>query len=290
MTQPLWFLRHAGKVYGPFPAPQIADALKQGDIARDWEISLDEIDWLTIAESAQFDEVPPTEPPADVEAAVWREERRRARARWLGVEAESDVPTPGGPAHDATLREAVARDHVRTEAMLRAERERALPWRLVVLALLAIAVLGGLIWMMQRPTPIQADVAPATADCAAALAPGVNWRGCRRPGLSAPDARARGALLEGAQLDDAVLARADLAYAYLRGASLRNVDLTGATLTGADLGGADLSGANLTDADLRQAVLRGARLTGVRLNQAQLAGAVWNDGRVCQPASLGACR
>lgn len=290
MTQPLWFLRHADKVYGPFPAPQIAEALRQGDITPDWEISLDEVDWLTIAESAQFDEVPPTVPQVDAEAAVWREERRRARARWLDGESDADAPAPGELAHDAVLRAAVARDHARTEAMLRAERERALPWRLLALASFAIAVLGALIWMMQRPAPIQPDVAPVTADCAAALAPGVNWRGCRLPGLSAPGARARGALLEGAHLDDAALARVDLAYAFVRGASLRNADLAGAILTGADLGGADLSGANLTGADLRQAVLRGARVTGARLHQAQLAGAVWVDGRVCQPASIGACR
>lgn len=288
MTQPLWFLRHAGKVYGLFLTPQIAEALRRGDITRDWEISLDEVDWLTIADSAQFDDVPPTAPQADAEGVVWREERRRARARWL--DGESDAPAPGALAHDAMLREVVARDHARTEAMLRAERERALPWRLLALASFAIAVLGALIWMMQRPAPIQPVVVPVTADCAAALAPGVNWRGCRLLGLSAPGVHARDALLEGAHLDDAALARVDLAYAFVRGASLRNADLAGAILTGADLGGADLSGANLTGADLRQTVLRGARVTGVRLHQAQLAGAVWVDGRVCQPASIGACR
>ncbi len=126
MTQPLWYLRHEGKVYGPFPRPQIETALEEGDITRDWEISLDEADWIGIGESGQFSASPaaPAAAQADSAGPAWREERLRARQRWLDQGDRADVVEPHDSALDAEARQAVAEDHARTEALLRLRQNR----------------------------------------------------------------------------------------------------------------------------------------------------------------------
>ncbi|MDP4013214.1 MAG: pentapeptide repeat-containing protein [Candidatus Nanopelagicales bacterium] len=80
----------------------------------------------------------------------------------------------------------------------------------------------------------------------------------------------RWADLRGADLGWANLSRANLMDANLMDANLRRVNLTGAYLGEADLRGADVLGAVLTGTDLR--------------------GALWTDGSVCGPASIGECR
>ena len=292
MTQSLWYLRNAGKVYGPFPSPQIGEALRVGDIAPDWEISLDEVDWLSIADSGQFEsELADGGGSVDPDSLVWRDERRKARERWLGGPHEAELPLPHDIEKDARTRLSVAQDHVRTEALLSAERSRRPPLWIFLLVTAALAGLGVSVWLGQDEQRIQAGIGlAAEADCAAPLANGVNWRACDRRGFALPGASARNAMLEKARLDDARLSGADLSYAVLRGASLRNADLSGARLTGADLRGADLGGADLSGADLGNAVLTEARVAGTRLAGARLDRTVWVDGRVCAPDSLGECR
>ena len=292
MTQSLWYLRNAGKVYGPFPSPQIGEALRAGDIAPDWEISLDEVDWLSIADSGQFEsELADGGASDDQDSLAWREERKRARERWLGGPREAEPPLPHDLEKDARARLSVAQDHVRTEALLSAERRRRPPLWILLLVAAILAGLGVSVWFGQDEQAIQAGIGlAAEADCVAPLANGVNWRGCDRRGASARGATARNAMLENARLDEAGLSGADLSYAVLRGASLRNADLSGARLTGADLRGADLGGADLSGADLGHAVLTEARVAGTRLAGARLDRTVWVDGRVCAPDSLGECR
>ena len=41
MAQPLWYIRHAGEVVGPYPRPQVEELLRSGELSGDWEISLD---------------------------------------------------------------------------------------------------------------------------------------------------------------------------------------------------------------------------------------------------------
>jgi len=291
MTQALWYLRHEGKVYGPFPRPQIETALDEGDIGPDWEISLDEADWIGIAESGQFtpSRTVPAAAQADTANPAWREERLRARQRWLEQGDEADV----GEAHDSTLdaqaRRAVAEDHARTETLLRQRQNRRTSPLAALLGVLLLLLIGLAVWWGQTDEPIRASIG-VSADCAGDLTDRVNWRGCDKRGLQQPGARARNAKLENTRLDDARLAGADLAYALLKGASLRNVQLRGASLLGADLTGADLSGADLTGADFRYANLAGARLGGTRIDGTRFGKAVWSDGRTCQEGAPGACR
>lgn len=289
MTQSLWYLRHEGQVFGPFPSPQIEEALNMGEVTPEWEISLNENDWLSIADSAQFNTEISTWNERDTEETVsWRDQRKQARARWLH-ESAGVTDVAHDPVKDAAVRDSIARDQIRTNALLQAEKaKRTSPW-IGFLALGLIAGVGVTVWLGQGDKPIQAGISQAV-NCATALTDGANWTGCDKRGLSQPGIKVRNARLDKAQLDDSRLQGADLAYASLRGASLRNAELVNVNLTGAELSGADLSGADLTGADLRYAVLTAANLTGTRLTGANLGKAAWNDGRMCAEGSIGECR
>ena len=289
MTQSLWYLRHEGRVFGPFPAPQVDEALKKGEVSPDWEISLNEVDWLSIAESGQFTADKAAWSEGDTEeTASWRDQREQARQRWLH-EGAVITDVAHDPARDAAARNSIAHDHIRTNALLQAEKtRRASPWA-AILALGLLAVVGVTVWLGQGDKPIQAGIGQV-ANCASALRDGVNWTGCDKRGFVQVGAKGRNARLDKTRIDDAHLKGADLAYASLRNVSLRNAELTNVNLTGADLTGADLTGADLSGADLRYAVLTAAKLTGTRMDSAQLDKATWNDGRICAEGSTGECR
>lgn len=293
MTQSLWYLRHDGQVFGPFPAPQVDEALKKGEVSPDWEISLNEVDWLSIAESGQFKIEKAAWSEGDTEeTASWRDQREQARQRWL---QEGAVVTDAArdPVQDAAARNSVAHDHIRTDALLQAEKTKRASPLAAILALGLLAGIGVTVWLGQGDKPIQAGIGQV-ANCAAALSDGVNWTGCDKRGYAQPGGEGRNAgrnaRLDKSRIDDARLKGADLAYASLRNASLRNAELANVNLTGADLTGADLTGADLSGADLRYAVLTAANLTGTRMDDAKLDKATWSDGRICAEGSLGECR
>ncbi|OYY95834.1 MAG: hypothetical protein B7Y41_00670 [Hydrogenophilales bacterium 28-61-23] len=289
MTHSFWYLRHENQVFGPFPTPQIEAALKSGEVDPQWEISLNEADWISIEESNLFKEDPePVSGGDSEESASWRDQQIQARKKWLHEDA-TVTEVVHDPAQDAATRNSIVRDHLRTQALLQAEQsKRTSPW-VVLLAMGLIAAIGVSVWFGQHDKPIQAGIGKAS-DCAAGFADGLNWSACDKRGFSQPGAKAANARLDKVQLDDARLNGADLAYASLKNASLRNAELANINLSGADLSGADLSGADLTGADLRYAVLTAANLTGTRLESAKLDKATWNDGRVCAEGSIGACR
>lgn len=257
----------------------------------DWEISLNEVDWLTIAESGQFESARAqwlAQRAKDPENPGWREERQKARLRWL---KEADIvanAAPHDPFQDERTRQAIDKDHIRTEALLQAAKGKRTSLIAPLLAILLLLVVGIGIWRGQREKAIQTGIA-SVPDCAADAADGVNWSNCDKRGLQSTGLRARNARMARIRLDGARLAGAELAYAALDGANLRNVEFNGADLVGADLTGADLSGADLTGANLRYAVLTGAVLTGARLDSAALDKAIWIDGHTCAEGSLGQC-
>lgn len=290
MSQPLWYLRQQDRVIGPFPVPQIREALRNGEITPDWLISLDQEDWLSIRESGQFDDLEGSVPPAaDAEHQLWLQERQQARERWLGEGAGIDMAQPQDLDRQRQAQQALAQDLARTDALLRIGRERRPPLRAGLLALLVLVGSIYLIWQGQKGrTDIETGI-DLKAQCNAPLAEAVNWDACDKRGLVAPGVVARNARMARINLEGAQMAGADLSYGNMVGANLRNANLQGLRLSGADLTGADLSGSDLTRADLRYAVLRHAFLNGVRLRETQLGNAVWSDGHVCPAEAVGGC-
>lgn len=91
--------------------------------------------------------------------------------------------------------------------------------------------------------------------------------------------------LSGKNLSGLQLVGVNLGRCNLKGADLSHANLERADLEESNLERADLSGANL-----RMATLRLSGMTGANLERAILDGAVWKDGRVCAPGSVGHCR
>lgn len=292
MSQPLWYLRQSpgASVIGPFPALQVREFLQNGEVTPAWEISLDQVDWLTIVESGQFEpeKTPPSE-QGEMNRQSWREERAQARRRWLHDTSDIDLAEPHDLAMERRVRQALVQDQAQTDTLLQKQQGRRPP---VVAGLLAVLVLVGaifFIWQAQKGgSGIQAGIS-LVATCGAPLAEAVNWGRCDKRGLAAQGAVARNTRMERVNLEGANLSQADLSYAALNHANLRNANLKGINLSGADLTGADLTGSDLSQADLRFAVLQDARLEGVRLEGAQLERAVWPDGHQCGEGAVGQC-
>lgn len=72
--------------------------------------------------------------------------------------------------------------------------------------------------------------------------------------------------------------------------NMKGIDLSNANLERADLGESELDRADLSGANLRMVNLRASGMTAVNLERATLDGAIWKDGRVCLPGSIGQCR
>lgn len=293
MSQPLWFLRQHpdDRVIGPFPALQVHEFLQNGEITPAWQISLDEVNWLSIQESGQFElkTTGPDDGKGEASRQAWQEERAQARHRWLKDTADISQAEPHDMAMERRTRQALVQDQFETDALVRKQHERRPP---VVAGLLAILALVGaiyFIWQGQKDkSGIQTEIGLVAA-CTAPLAEAVNWSRCDKRGLVAPKVSARNTRMERVNLEGANLSGADLGYAALVMANLRNADLKGLNLSGADLTGADLSGSDLSGADLRYAVLKDARLDGVRLEGTQLGNAIWPDGRQCAEGAVGQC-
>jgi uncharacterized protein YjbI with pentapeptide repeats len=177
----------------------------------------------------------------------------------------------------------------------RARRERVLhslkperrssfvPISLIALLIAGIGVGGYLVGTPDGRGQPNCDLPPG---------PAVNWSSCAKQTSQLAKADLSGAILRStslinAELMNAHLRSADLAYADLSGAHLGYADLEGSVLTGANLRGSDFAYANLraadfSFADLREAVLGGADLEGTRFDNA-----IWLDGRICKPGSVG---
>jgi hypothetical protein len=287
MVQALWYVRRADQTRGPYPGPQIEEALRNGDLEPTDEISLDGAQWQAIGDGgivrAQARPVA-TSKPAAADAA-WQAERDKARQRWEdGNETRMDSPTP---MLDAVRMQSLRLDQAETRAMLDA-RARGKPSLFIALAaILVLALVGSVVWYGQEGEAIQAGIGKA-GDCAADATPGSSWAGCDKRGLVKAGADLHSMTLRGARLDGAQLSGANLSYANLSRATLRSANLANANLLGANLDDVDLSGADLSNADLRYATLNRSKLDGARLDGARVGKTTWVGGALCE--SLEACR
>ncbi len=306
LTRHLWYVRQDDEVEGPFPAKLISRRILVGRIRMHDEVSVDQFQWQTVESLPDLIPDVMAADPRDAHAqerlaaAVrWADERtRRDRRNTASYGAATEGGSRGGQdrrqlegVENVNYREtrAEGRESEQREsqyARLRGKRIRF--WKTGAFILVVVAAVALSLFIVPRPAK---DVLP---DCGGAPRPNVNWSSCQLEGSYLPQtslvqANLRNANLSGATLVGSVLKRADLAYSSLAMADLRYADVSEASMTGvnlrrANLANADLRGADLSYANLTEAVLRGAKLGGARLDKA-----IWIDGRVCAPGSLGEC-
>ncbi len=134
--------------------------------------------------------------------------------------------------------------------------------------------------------------------CEVAQAGACAWGNLERrnlDGMDLSDSNYKAVHMHGASLRRAMLARLDLQTADVSDADFTDADLNHASFFAANAGktvfaGADLSGANFTRANLVGADFRGAKVDQMTLFiGSRLAGAIWIDGRICSPGSIGVC-
>ncbi len=286
MVQPLWYVRKAGLVSGPFPSPQISEGLRLGEIKPRDEISLDGLQWEAIQDSGQFGKRSPEAPP-ETDDATWTAEREKARQRW-----ESSLDGVGEGAEISPMerarREALREAHDTTRSLVQAQARQRPSWAIAAVALLVVVLIGVFVWILGQDKPTISASISKVASCEAPLGEGVSWSGCNKSGLTLDGQDLHGMLMQRTRLDGASLTGADLSYADLTRASLRGANLRQARLMGTMLEGADLTGADLSGADVSYASLIGANLEGARLDGVVAGKTVWVDGRLCD--QMDACR
>lgn len=291
----LWYVRRNRDVRGPFPTAVISQFLLLGRLKKSDEVSLDRQEWLQIDNVVELQpevmkaDLTNPENQINLEAARRGADERDPEDR-RGQQEPKQADQRRGERRAEESEEMLA--HRRQRAALRPEEEPGNKRRqTLVLVAVLILICGGLLTLVLFNRPAQEVGA---IDCNAAPQPGVNWSNCDLQGadLNGVDlerSRIRNANLSNASLYRAKLQGVDLAYTNLGLANLRMSDLVGAVLTGATLRAADLRGADLRGADLSYANLRDAQLAGAVLEGARLDKAIWSDGGLCAPGSVGGC-
>lgn len=297
----VWYVRRKGEVKGPYPAGLITRYILLGRIREDDEVSPDGSVWTLVQEHREL--IPDvikaatTDPAAQqrLEAARrWADERGTPRRGVAPDKAEEVVAGTERRAESTGDRRGDEEPHAVDHRLSRSARGRAhekSPHQWTALAVI-VAVVGtavaALAYFYQPPPPDKA------VDCNSVPAPRVNWSNCTLDGaqLSGADltsAKLYSAHMTGANLRGARLAGSNLSYATMNLATLEGADLRGANLVGASLRRARLVNARLERADLSYADLAGAELSGAAMGEAKLGNAIWSDGKVCAPESVGTC-
>lgn len=291
--QKLWFIRRNNQVKGPYPCGTVRRFVLLGRVLMQDEVSCDQESWYSVAEVADL--IPPEvrkRVKADAEEGLicskMREDERNGRERRRGSDDEAYKKRRKGERRAAELEIMQQHREAKTDLLERRKKKSFPVVGMSVVALLVTAVIG-LGFYLGAPQTI------ADPDCNAKPMPGVNWRNCRLDGMQLDGADLDGALLNNsvirhAKLTGSKLNDGDLRYVDLSETDLSYAELKRAALKGATLRGSDLSYADLTGADLGFADLTGANLGGANLHQANLENAIWMDGSVCLPGSVGRCK
>ena len=308
--QKLWYTKHEGKIHGPFPAKVITQYLLLGRFKPTDIVSLDKLSWLPISE---FEELLPEELPennavfsdadSDPEANKWREERIKATRRWMDErtsERRLEETISNRMKTEQIRRTGDRREVVESSDVLALRKNYAMRDQLlnmgkekffgvvILLVLLGIVLIAGVV-LYSPVNPVKVGLGAFSPNCKETAKKQVNWSSCDKQGSWLRGVDLTSANLKSTHFNSAELNNSNLSYANLVNADLSYANLNGAKLYGANLTEANLSFADLGGADLRQADLRGATLATAAFVDARLDGAIWRDGTICAPASVGEC-
>lgn len=290
----LWFLRHRGKVTGPYPLGLIKRYIILNRISDDDELSFDQENWRPFK---QFPELAVETLNINPDDSFARQRLLAAR-RW----ADERVGNDNGLAKTGDIdrrspdlaKEVTIHNKRRAYFKLlkdRKRRLRSIQWLVSVFIL--VMVIAASYYVLTRSKPPADD--RELSECHSSPHSAIKWNNCQLEGLVFPHAELAKAEmknmnLSGAVLNHSRLSGADLSYSIMSFIDLSSSDLTGAILIGANLRGADLTRAKLVNADLSYADLMGADLTEADLSGAKLDHVKWLNGYICKPGSNGECR
>jgi hypothetical protein len=290
--QKLWFVRRDDSIKGPFPSGTLRRFLLLGRVVPSDEVSLDRKSWQGIMD------VPEAVPPeirkaaADgklyevLQASLIEDERRGVERRNKAEDIKYREQRKGQRRQQES--ELIKRHQLAKTQLIELYKKRTTPYLafLVVSVLVVVAVTAGLY--------IGSPEAIPDPDCNAKAAPGVNWRNCRLDAVKSESANLHGAILNStilrmARLSGSIFSEADMQYADLSGSDLSYSEISDAKMKGINLQNADLTNADLTNSDLSYANLKNSKLGGAKIDGVQLTKAIWIDGSICGPGSIGTC-
>lgn len=266
-TNSHWYFRSQGRQFGPISLVQILHYILLQRLGADDEVSRDAIKWQPLSEVKAL--VPDL--VISMDGLLDSQERAflLATKRWADTHL-----TP--------------REQRRTQLFHRtAEGRYTYLKNILVITGLLVAVIG-------LPLLVPSPELTSEADCSQPAAVGVNWSNCQMglvvlQGVDMQQTLMRNTNLQGAIWSDLNLSAADLAYSNLGLSQMDRVVLDGADLRGADLSFATLNQVSFKGAQLTHANLTGARWEQVNIEGADLSGALWRDGSICLPGSVGHC-
>ncbi len=290
--QKLWFIRRSDSIRGPFPSGTLRRFMLLGRVLPSDQVSLDKKEWQSVMHVPEV--VPPEIRKAAAEGKLYEvlpvrlgeDERKGVERRSKEEDLKYKNKRKGQRRKDES--ELIKRHQLSKTQLIEQYKIRRIPYLgfLVVSVLVFVSVGVGL--YLGSP-----DVIP-DPDCSSGAAPGVNWRSCRLDAVSYESANLQGAVLNSAVLRMAKLSgsdlnNADMQYADLSGSDLSYSEISEAKMKGINLQNADLTNVDLTNSDLSYANLQNSKMGGAKIDGAKMTKAIWIDGSVCGPGSVGKC-
>ncbi|MDP2828080.1 MAG: pentapeptide repeat-containing protein [Sulfuricellaceae bacterium] len=275
-SRQLWFVRRGKTVSGPFPTQSVTQNTLLGRFLPTDEVSQDKQSWRPLVTVRELlpNELLELQTASDPLQRQWLEERLKAAHRWAdqrSVDVVGEDDSSSDRRNHTEFSDETARFHHHLLPVRVSGR------RYFIGAGIAILLVLVLVWVVfgESVNPVKVVVQSAKSQCQQAARPGIDWKSCDKQSVR----------MRGKDLTDGNLSYANFSQADLSGSRLLRANLTGTNLRGADLSHADLAKANLSFSDLRSANLISSNLTGAILENA-----IWIDGRVCAPGSVGVCR
>jgi hypothetical protein len=279
-----WYIRVKDKVRGPFPNQLIGSYLILDRINLHTEVSQDKENWTAVKNY-----------PALVPDVVLNAHTTEgAKALMLARVREDERRTQTSPSEFANERRIKDESKIiklhrqlRDDILIRYRKAPVKNTRNIVVAVLVVLFVIAVIFD-------QSDGVPAGVDCNAPVRIGMNWSECNKQGQNFAGMDISSSQFKGTKLNAADFSRtrvddSDLSYANLFQAQMQQSSLQNVLFIGANLRQANLRAANLQGADLSYAELVDAKLDGANLSNARFDHALWVNGKICLPGSIGAC-
>lgn len=291
--QKLWYIRRSDKIKGPFPSGTLRRFILLGRVKLTDQISLDKKRWQGVMEVS---EVVPSEVRKaaaeghleDVLPVKLGEDERTGLERRGSVDDKNYENLRAGQRRKQEPDLVQRHRKAKLELGRQAIKSRRTPYLGVIAALFLVLLMIGTGFYIGTPDAI------LDPDCNAQAGPGVNWRNCRIDAIESESTNLEGAnlnssILRMARFSGSIFNLADMQYADLSGSDLSYAELSAARMKGINLQNADLTYADLSNSDLTYANLKNSKLGGAKLDGARLDKAIWIDGSVCGPGSVGRC-